>query len=59
VPAIEPTVPTAEPIAEPIVFSAEFTTEPIVPFVELGHITISKAVSKGQMILLVLLRHKK
>ena len=47
-PAVEPAVPTTEPVAEPVV-----------PFAEPSHIAVSKAISKCQIILSVLLRHRK
>ena len=58
-PVAEPVVLFVEPVAEPIILFAEPAVEPAVPFTEPSHITVSKAVSKGQTIPSVLLRYRK
>ena len=52
VPAMEPTIFTAEPAAKPVVLFIEPATEP-------SYINVFKAVSKSQTIPSVLLHHRK
>ena len=59
-PVAEPIVPAIVLAAEPVVPSTEPTTEPTTDLTaKPGHMAVSKAVSKGQTILLSLLRHGK
>jgi len=50
--AVKSIVLAVKPTAELVIFSAELAAEP-------SHMVVFKAVSKGRMILLLLLRHGK
>jgi len=52
IPIIKPTIPVVILTVKPIVLSTE-------PAAEFSHIIVSKAVSKGQTVLLALLYYKK